>query len=127
MANTSAIFKGSRTKLLTKDGLSLEAGQNMKQVDSAGAGKVYTSDAAGVGGWAEIAASQVTSGTFDIARIPQAAMERLTYVADEAARFLLTTATVQNGDSVFQNDTSLMYIVIDDSKLDQAAGYQVYN
>jgi hypothetical protein len=48
MANTSAIFKGSRTKLLTKDGLSLEAGQNIKVVDGAAANAVMVSDALGV-------------------------------------------------------------------------------
>lgn len=48
MANTSAIFKGSRTKLLTKDGLSLEAGQSVKVVDGAAAGAVMVSDALGV-------------------------------------------------------------------------------
>lgn len=71
-------------------------------------------------------AAKITSGTFDIARIPAAALERMVSVADQTARYALTTATVQNGDCVYQIDTALMYWVIDDTKLGQAAGYAVY-
>ena len=72
-------------------------------------------------------ASQVKSGVFDIARIPAAALERMVTVADEGTRYALTTATVQNGDTVYQIDTDKMYRVVDDTKLDEAAGYQVYS
>lgn len=48
MANTSAIFEGSRTKLLTEDGLALEAGQSIKVTDGAAEEAVMTSDATGV-------------------------------------------------------------------------------
>lgn len=47
MANTSSIFKGTRTKLLTKDGLGLEAGQNIKVTDGAAVGATMVSDATG--------------------------------------------------------------------------------
>jgi hypothetical protein len=73
-----------------------------------------------------ISASKITSGTLDIARIPLAALERLVIVADQAARYALTTATVQNGDTVKQNDTGEMWFVVDDTQLSSAAGYSVY-
>jgi len=61
-----------------------------------------------------------------LTNIPPAALERLAVVADEAARFALTTATVQNGDTVKQTDTGLMYFIKDDTNLDNASGYEVY-
>jgi hypothetical protein len=72
-------------------------------------------------------ANKITSGTFDIARIPAAALERVVVVADQPARYALTTATVQNGDTVYQTDTAVMYFVIDDTQLSSAAGYRVYS
>jgi len=72
-------------------------------------------------------ASKVTSGIFDIARIPAAAIERMTSVVDQSTRYALTTASVQNGDCVLQLDTSIMYWVIDDTNLGNAAGYHQYN
>jgi hypothetical protein len=71
-------------------------------------------------------ASKVISGVFDIARIPPAALERLHIVADQTARFALTTANVQNGDTVKQADTNTMYFVIDDTNLDSETGYEIY-
>lgn len=38
-------------------------------------------------------ASKITSGTIDIDRLPKAALERMVVVADDTARFKLTTAT----------------------------------
>lgn len=61
-----------------------------------------------------------------ITQLPPAALERLVIVADQAARFALTTSTVQNGDTVKQTDTNVMYMVKDDANLDSAAGYEVY-
>ena len=71
-------------------------------------------------------ASKITSGTLDIARIPAAAIERLVIVADATARYALTTATVQNGDTVKQADTGEMWFVYDDTQLNVDAGYRVY-
>ena len=71
-------------------------------------------------------ASKLTSGTVDIARLPQGALERLIKVANEAARYALTTADVQLGDTVQQLDTGIMYIVTDADHLDSAAGYTEY-
>lgn len=61
-----------------------------------------------------------------ITQLPPAALERLVIVADQAARFALTLSTVQNGDTVKQTDTTLMYFVKDDTNLDSAAGYEAY-
>ena len=71
-------------------------------------------------------ASRLTSGTVDIERLPQGALERLVKVANEAARYALTTADVQLGDTVQQLDTGIMYIVTDADHLDSAAGYTEY-
>jgi hypothetical protein len=71
-------------------------------------------------------ASKITSGTIDIARLPAGALERLVDVADQAARYALTTATVQNGDSVRQIDDGSMWRVIDDANLGNSAGYVEY-
>jgi len=40
-----------------------------------------------------------------------------------ADRFTLTTATVQNGDYVYQTSNTTLYEVIDDTQLGVAAGY----
>lgn len=65
-------------------------------------------------------------GTIDIARLPYGALERCVIVADDTARFALTTAKIQLGDTVKVNKTQKMYFVIDDSKLNSEAGYTVY-
>lgn len=66
------------------------------------------------------------TGMVPIASIPQGALERLVKVADQTARFALTTSDVQLGDSVLQTDTGVMYIVVDTNELDNAVGYQEY-
>lgn len=71
-------------------------------------------------------ASKITSGTIDIDRLPKAALERMVVVADDTARFKLTTATAQVGDTVKVTATNKMYLVKDDSKLNAEAGYEPY-
>ena len=71
-------------------------------------------------------ASQVATGTFDIARIPPAALERLVKVADDAARFALTTAQVQNGDTVQTLSNFALFLVVDDTRLSSEDGYLGY-
>jgi hypothetical protein len=71
-------------------------------------------------------ASAITSGTIDIARLPEGALERLIHVANQAARYALTTNDVQLGDTVQQDDTGVMYIVVNILALDSALGYQEY-
>ncbi len=75
---------------------------------------------------ANLDASKITSGTIDIARLPAGALERLKIVENETERLALTTNDVQKGDTVKQNDTGVMYLVVDDTKLNLAAGYTEY-
>lgn len=76
-----------------------------------------------------IDAGLITSGTLNIARLPQAALERM-YVYGGVATLPqsagLTTGNVQNGDTVKMTSTGLVYAVIDDTQLNQAAGYEIY-
>lgn len=65
-------------------------------------------------------------GTIDIARLPHGALERLVIVEDDTARFKLTTANIQLGDTVKVTKTEKMYYVIDESKLSSEDGYSVY-
>jgi hypothetical protein len=46
-------------------------------------------------------------------------------VANQTARFALTTTQVQYLDQVYQEDTQITYQVIDQTKLNQEAGYRV--
>lgn len=71
-------------------------------------------------------ASKITSGTINIDRLPKAALERLVVVADDAARFALTTATAQSGDTVKVTSTGKMYLIKDESKLNSEDGYEPY-
>ena len=71
-------------------------------------------------------ASKITSGTIDIDRLPKAALERLVVVADDTARFKLTTSTAQVGDTVKVTSTGKMYLIKDESKLSSEDGYEPY-
>lgn len=66
------------------------------------------------------------SGTIDIARLPAASLERCVVVADDDARFALTTSDIQLGDTVKVTETNMMYMVVDTAELDNAAGYEAY-
>ena len=104
-----------------------------KGTDGTGSGDMssstYDTNADGVlntGAIPNLDASKITSGTIDISRLPASAIERLVPVANQTARYALTTATVQLGDTVKENDTGLMFMVIDEANLGNAAGYQEY-
>lgn len=71
-------------------------------------------------------ASKIASGTISIDRLPKAALERLIVVADDTARFALTTATAQSGDTVKVTSTGKMYLIKDESKLNSKDGYESY-
>lgn len=71
-------------------------------------------------------ASKIAFGTISIDRLPKAALERLVVVADDTARFALTTATVQSGDTVKVTSTGKMYLIKDESKLNSEDGYEPY-
>lgn len=75
-----------------------------------------------------VPASGIT-GTIDISHMPATVVERLSIVATEEARLALTTATVQNGDSVKVTENGKMYFVKDDTKLgtqDAADAFEEY-
>lgn len=71
-------------------------------------------------------ASKIAFGTISIDRLPKAALERLIVVADDTARFALTTATAQSGDTVKVTSTGKMYLIKDESKLSSEDGYEPY-
>lgn len=71
-------------------------------------------------------ASKIASGTISIDRLPKAALERLVVVANDTARFALTTATAQSGDTVKVTSTGKMYLIKDESKLNGEDGYEPY-
>lgn len=71
-------------------------------------------------------ASKLTSGTINIDRLPKAALERLFVVTDDTARFALTTAAAQSGDTVKVTSTGKMYLIKDESKLSSEDGYEPY-
>lgn len=89
-------------------------------------GKANSSHTHGNGDITSLDAGKITSGTISIDRLPQGALERLTVVADDTARFKLTSSTIQKGDTVKVTSTGKMYYVVDETKLSSEAGYEVY-
>ena len=73
-----------------------------------------------------IDAAWIASGTIDIARLPHGALERCVVVANDTARFALTTGDVQTGDTVKVTETGKMYFVVDDTQLSVEDGYEIY-
>lgn len=65
-------------------------------------------------------------GVINIENLPASALERCIVVANDTARFALTTDDVQKGDTVKVTDTGLMYFIKDDTQLSTEAGYEVY-
>lgn len=70
--------------------------------------------------------ADLVNGTVPAAQIPPEVFERMKVVADDTARFALTTSDVQNGDIVYVDATQVMYYVYDDTKLDVEAGYKPF-
>lgn len=89
-------------------------------------GKANSSHTHGNGDITSLDAGKITSGIISIDRLPQGALERLTVVADDTARFKLTSSTIQKGDTVKVTSSGKMYYVVDETKLSSEAGYEVY-
>lgn len=123
---TATKFSGNGASLTSLNGSNISSGTvAAARIASLDASKITsgTFDAARI---PSLDASKITSGTIDIARLPSGALERLVVVANETARFALTTDDVQLGDTVKQEDTGVMYYVKDTDHLDSAAGYEEY-
>lgn len=104
------------------------AAQKLTTLDEYGVTQVEAAKVTGVlsaDNIPDIDATKVT-GMLSIDNIPHAALERCVPVSDQSARFALTTDDVQLGDTVKQNDTGIMYLVIDTAKLGEEAGYEPY-
>ena len=114
----STATAAAASKLAASKNFSISGGATASAVGFNGSGDVNLVVTA-------LDASKLT-GTISIDRLPAGALERLVPVANQAARFALTTADVQLGDTVQELDTKLMYIVTDVSKLSSAAGYTEY-
>lgn len=82
-------------------------------------GAIATSAKGAANGVAELD----SNGRVPVAQIPAIAIQNPTVVADETARFALTTAEVQNGDLVKQTDNGYLYAVADQDELDNSSGY----
>ena len=70
--------------------------------------------------------ADLLTGTISIDRLPHAALERCVVVANDEARFALTTENAQIGDTVKVQDTNKMYFIVDDAQLGTEAGYEEY-
>ena len=127
----NAGFQGNLTGNVTGNASSATKLQIARNI-SVKAGANSTSGSASFDGTGDVSiviqtvdATAVT-GVLPLASIPAAATEKVITVANQAARFALTANQVQLGDTVYQSDTKIMYMVIDQAKLNQAAGYQEY-
>ena len=112
---------GSATKLQTARTISLSGAVTGSTTFDGSTNKTITTTLS------NIDASKITSGTIDIARLPAAALERCVVVADDTARFDLTTSDVQLGDTVKVTETNKMYMVTNTSELDNANGYTEFS
>jgi hypothetical protein len=74
----------------------------------------------------DIDATKLT-GTVPLANLPQGALERVIHVENQEARYALTVDDVQLGDTVIQDNTGVMYIVVDEDKLNAKEGYAEYS
>ena len=66
------------------------------------------------------------SGVIDASHLPKSALERLVVVANDTARFALTSEQIQIGDTCKVTATGKMYFVVDDTKLSSEDGWEVY-
>ncbi len=89
------------------------------------AGKANSSHSHGAGDISSVNANAI-QGVIGLDHLPAGALERCKVVKDDTARFALTTAAVQTGDTVKVTNTGKMYFIVDDSKLSTEAGYEVY-
>lgn len=107
------------------DGMAISNGSIYTEIDT---GDKYMFDAENKV-WYKVSKNYVSldeHGFVPLENLPPEIYERMYGVADDDARFDLTTDEVQNGDVVFVNDTQIMYLVVDETKLDSEDGYQEF-
>lgn len=68
-------------------------------------------------------ANSITTGTIDLARLPTKVKTIKVEVANLAALLALTLSSVQNGDIVYVVDIDHLFIVTDDTSLNNISGY----
>lgn len=116
----------TETKPVDKfDGMAIPNGSIYTEIDT---GDKYMFDAENKV-WYKVSKNYVSldeHGFVPLENLPPEIYERMYGVADDDARFDLTTDEVQNGDVVFVNDTQIMYLVVDDTKLDSEDGYREF-
>lgn len=106
-----------------KPNLGTAASKNVDQVPTLSSTNLVESNGVAV---ALSGKADLENGKIPISQLPPTVIERMVTVADDTARFALTTADVQLGDTVKVVSTNKMYMVIDTGNLDKEAGYQVY-
>ena len=92
-----------------------------KTLDAAAVGAIASSEKGTALGVATLDAD----GYVLLSQMNPSVVERVVIVADEAARYALTTLDVQNGDVVNQQSPlpATMWFVVDQNNLDSSAGY----
>ena len=113
------------TKLYSGTGSATDGAMTQAATTSALNGKANSSHTHQSGDIVSLDAGKLT-GTISVDRLPAGALERCIVVADDTARKALTTAKAQVGDTVKVTSTGLMYMIVDDSKLAEDAGYVEY-
>lgn len=109
---------GTATKLAASKSFSITGGATAAAVSFDGSSNVALNVT-------ELDGSKIT-GTIPLAAIPAGARENMVTVANDTARFALTTDAVQLGDIVKVTATNLMYIVVDEANLSNNNGYEVF-
>jgi hypothetical protein len=122
-ANTWRGVQDNLTSTATDQSLSANQGKVLKGLIDGKAASSHTHTASQITD--NIPASKI-SGVLSLSNIPAGALERLIPVADDTARFKLTTATAQNGDVIKVTTTGKMYFVKDETKLSTEDGYEVF-
>ena len=122
-SNTWRGVQDNLTSTATDQSLSANQGKVLKGLIDGKAASSHTHTASQITD--NIPASKI-SGVLSLSNIPAGALERLIPVADDTARFKLTTANAQNGDVIKVTNTGKMYFVKDDTKLSTEAGYEVF-
>ena len=121
--NTWRGVQDNLTSTATDQSLSANQGKVLKGLIDGKAASSHTHTASQITD--SIPASKI-SGVLSLSNIPAGALERLIPVADDTARFKLTTTTAQNGDVIKVTNTGKMYFVKDETKLSTEAGYEVF-